>query len=126
MEEGRQFQNPEEEIRFLEQKILEKKKELGERDSRALVSEALKEHAERFVPQATQPAGSPAQPAPASDDLSRDVSPYVQSAFRQGVISAVKQVRQSHNPYLIDAFHDALVDRFLKELIERGLLPPHG
>jgi hypothetical protein len=126
MEEGRQFQNPEEEIRFLEQKILEKKKELGERDSRTLVSEALKEHAEKFVPQIPPPAVSSVQPVPASDDISRDVSLYVQAAFRDGVISAVKKVRQSHNPYLIDAFHDALVDRFSKELIERGLLPSHG
>lgn len=125
MEEGRQFQNPEEEIRFLEQKILEKKKELGERDTRSLVSEALKEHAEKFAPSMPQ-AQSSAKPAPASDDLTRDVSLYVQSAFRDGIISAIKQVRQSHNPYLIDAFHDALVDRFSQDLIERGLLPPHG
>jgi hypothetical protein len=44
------------------------------------------------------------------------ISSLVETVFTQGLDEAVKQARQTHNAFLIDAFHDELVDRFYQEI----------
>ena len=122
MEEKAQFGSPQEEIQYLEQKILEKKKALESTPHRDIISETLKEHTATAVPIAPAPTASAMQ---ADEPLSNDVAYLVQTAFQKGIAEAVDQVRRTHNPYLIDSFHDALVDKFLDEMKQKGILV-HG
>ncbi|MEK7576601.1 MAG: hypothetical protein AAB482_02805 [Patescibacteria group bacterium] len=125
MEERPQFESPEAEIKYLEQKILEKKRELAEHDSRGVVAETLKEHIAE-IPVVAAPV-APANQNPKDDNtLEKNVALYVQMAFQDGISSAVQQIRNTHNPFLIDAFHDALTDRFLDALRAKGLLETNG
>lgn len=121
MDERMQFQSPEEEIRYLESKILEKKKEMSETENRSVVKEALREHIESAGIPVSVPPPHPGPTQPPKD-LDKDVILLVQVAFQEGILVALERVRKTHNPHLIDAFHDALTDRFMHDLRERGLL----
>ena len=46
----------------------------------------------------------------------------VDLAFQKGISYATDVARDLDNPYLMDAFHDTLVDKLHKELVERGKL----
>jgi len=46
----------------------------------------------------------------------------VDLAFQKGISYATDVARDIDNPYLMDAFHDTLVDKLHKELVERGKL----
>src|SRR3989344_5590140 len=122
MAEPAPFISPEEEIRYLESKILEKKRALEGRQSREIISEALKEHTANVVPTPVAPQTSSVPPAQTDDVLDKNVAAFVQSAFQDGILQAVDRARNTHNPHIIDALHDALVDRFLAELKARGVL----
>ena len=121
MEDKPIFASPEAEIQYLEQKILEKKKELDSQPHREVVSRVLKEHSDTIAPPVSSSTSSST-----SDVLASDIAQLVQIAFQDGITSAVRRARQTHNPYLIDAFHDALVDRFLDEMKKKGILSYHG
>lgn len=110
MEGEIKFSTPEEEIRYLEGRIAEKKREMGASPHDA-AREVLREHAALApAPQTQPPAVAPAKPA--DDELSRQIVLLVDQAISGGVLDAIARVRETHNPYLIDAFHDALVERF--------------
>jgi len=115
------FRTPEEEIQYLEQKILEKRREMGERPSRDAVRETIGEHVAE-VPASPKPISASPMPQDSPEDFSNAVGSFVHLAFNEGIQEATRQVRKTHNPYLIDAFHDALVDKFHDELVSRGLL----
>lgn len=121
-----EFKNPEEEIQYLEKKILERRAELKELEIKSVVRKTLEEHvgAEISTPPAPR-SQAPAVNLPKPTDLDKTVALYIQFAFGNGIREAVKKVRDTHNPYLIDAFHDALIDKFLEQLREKGLLE-HG
>lgn len=121
MEEGSQFESPEAEIQYLEQKVLEKKRELAEHDSRNVVAETLKSHIDK-VPVAPAPPTPTIQDPKDDDPVEKNIALYVQIAFQNGIADAVQKIRDTHNPFLIDAFHDALTDRFLDALRAKGLL----
>jgi hypothetical protein len=55
-------------------------------------------------------------------EKNQQLKALVDLAFTKGVAHAVEVVRDLDNPYLIDEFHDTLVDEFRKALIERGKL----
>jgi len=111
MEGETKFSTPEEEIRYLEGRIAEKKREMGDASPHDAVREVLREHtALAPAPQTQPPPVAPAKPA--DDELSRQIVLLVDQAIAGGVLDAIARVRQTHNPYLIDAFHDALVERF--------------
>ncbi|MDA1334762.1 MAG: hypothetical protein O2794_01950 [bacterium] len=114
------FNSPEEEINYLEQKILEKRKEVAGQSSKEVVSESIKEHTENIKSSVPPPQVPPTKPD--DDEIDKDVAVLVQTAFAHGIVEATKQVRNTHNPYLIDAFHDALVDKFLDDMKNRGVL----
>ncbi|MFH1129262.1 MAG: hypothetical protein V1686_00800 [Patescibacteria group bacterium] len=52
----------------------------------------------------------------------RQIQLLTQMAVDKGVIEAVNIARNLDNPYLLDAFHDALIDHFYNQLIEKGKL----
>lgn len=43
-------------------------------------------------------------------------------AFRKGIGHAVEVAQNLDNPYLLDKFHDTVVDRLYQELVKRGML----
>ncbi len=43
-------------------------------------------------------------------------------AFEKGIDSAVEEARKLDSPYLLDEFHDKLVDELREKLIEKGKL----
>lgn len=46
----------------------------------------------------------------------------VNIAFERGLVEAIAEARKMHDPYILDAFHDALVDKLYDELIARHAL----
>lgn len=55
-------------------------------------------------------------PAPAIDSQNQ-VDMLCEMAFQKGLDSAIKAAQQLNNPYILDEFHDALVDKFYEKLI---------
>ena len=107
----------EREIFELEEKLAEKKRELEK-------GYAPKEKLE------PQPAPAPAAPrrpaAPAKKAGIMEKNPKVKAlvdiAFREGVAKAVEEAKKTGDAYLIDAFHDALIDEVYDILLKEGLL----
>lgn len=46
----------------------------------------------------------------------------VDTAFQNGLLAAIDEARTMNDPYLLDAFHDTLVDKLYQELITRHKL----
>ena len=44
----------------------------------------------------------------------------VDVAFHEGVLVAIKEARKLNEPFLLDAFHDLLVDKLRDELVARN------
>lgn len=51
-----------------------------------------------------------------SEEYQVAVDSLIQTAFAQGLVKAVQAARDSHNAFLIDAFHDELIDKFYQEI----------
>lgn len=49
-----------------------------------------------------------------------EIEALVQIAFEKGIASAIDEAKKKNNPHLLDDFHDALIDRFYKKLVEAG------
>lgn len=43
----------------------------------------------------------------------------VDIAFHDGVLAAIEEARKLNEPFLLDAFHDLLVDKLRDELVAR-------
>jgi len=52
----------------------------------------------------------------------RQIQLLTEMAFEKGVIEAVEVAKHLDNPYLLDEFHDALVDELYNKLVEQGKL----
>lgn len=52
----------------------------------------------------------------------RQLKILVEVAFNKGVYQAINLARDLDNPYLLDEFHDALIDELRQKLIEAGKL----
>lgn len=78
------------------------------------------------VPPAAPPMPPPAA-APKEDGLKnltedRQMKMLVDLAFQQGIDKAVQAAKATGDAYLIDKFHDTLVDELRQQLIEKGKL----
>ena len=123
-----------------ETEILELEKQLAQK--RALLGVEKQKPLERVVgaekpaPSSVQPSLAPssapvaAAPAPIKPETqslkglekNEQLKNLVDLAFQKGISSATDVARDLDNPYLMDAFHDTLVDKLHKELVERGKL----
>ncbi len=119
MEGETKFSTPQEEIRYLEGRIAEKRREMGDAGPHDVAREVLREHA-TFAPAPLTLAPQMAPAEPAQDELARSIALLVDQALAGGVLDAITRVRETHNPYLIDAFHDALVERFAAGVGSQG------
>ena len=52
----------------------------------------------------------------------RQIGLLTQMAFDKGVVEAVEVAKKIDNPYLLDEFHDVLVDELYNKLVEQGKL----
>ena len=43
-------------------------------------------------------------------------------AFEKGLDAAIEEAKKLNNPYILDEFHDTLVDELYKKLVEAGKL----
>ncbi|OGD23253.1 hypothetical protein A2Z10_03550 [Candidatus Azambacteria bacterium RBG_16_47_10] len=63
---------------------------------------------------------------PIPEDKQKDIQEKLQHlvdvAFQSSLTVAIDEARAMNDPYLLDAFHDTLVDKLYKELITRHKL----
>ena len=115
-----EFSLLEEEILELEKKLSKKKREREKKTEEYLSKEKIEndEGAEEEVAIISSPV--PLSTDDATDDTTDDkkVENLIKIVFEQGVKKAVEKVKSLNNPYILDEFHDRLIER-LKEL-EKG------
>ena len=120
----------EQDIAHLEQQILQKRSELEQMYSsesaptpsdRELIHQAIGQQIQQQSPSTPAPATSP-MPALDLGAVSQAVQQLQAIAFGQGVTTAVAAALATHNPAVIDAFHDAITDDLHQQLVERKLL----
>lgn len=61
----------------------------------------------------------PLPPTPQQDSKNQyqyAIDSLVNTAFEKGLVKAVQEARDTRNAFLIDAFHDELVDKFYAEI----------
>ncbi|MEN9342223.1 MAG: hypothetical protein RIQ54_479 [Candidatus Parcubacteria bacterium] len=117
----------------LAQEVLSRRERIETKDigDRQLIREAL----ESITPVASS---NTSIPVTSSDDSHSPLPAYVQQAspetkleieylleeaFRKGLLEATQHALAS-NPFVLDAFRDALAGRLHDELVHRGMLPP--
>ncbi|MDP1629024.1 MAG: hypothetical protein Q8L57_00220 [bacterium] len=118
----------EREIFELEEKLAEKKKEL-EKGPKEKPEPSPAGGPAVSPPSGGPPAGGavprkPAAPPKKSGIIEKNpkIKSLVDKAFHEGIHKAVEEVKNMNDPYLIDAFLDALIDDVYQILVKEGLL----
>lgn len=57
-------------------------------------------------------------------DKKRQVKALTDLAFEKGLNHAIKVAKNLNDAFILDEFHDQLVDKFYKELLAKGKLKP--
>jgi len=132
--------NIEKEIEVLERRLAEKKAQLSEKKepflekevAREVVEERVAEHlaAPAILPAAKKsPAKAPPPLVPPTKislsvlkrtSQEKQLQILLGVALKNSIPQAVVLAEKLDNPYLLDALHDALVDKFYEELLKRG------
>lgn len=55
-------------------------------------------------------------------DIQEKLQHLVDVAFQTGLVSAIDEAKKMNDPFILDAFHDTLVDKLYQELIARHKL----
>lgn len=92
-------------------------------------AELVKKALENMAPPAATPASAPAAPAPNIPDYAQNAAPaakmeiehLVDMALREGITKAQSEAAKS-NPFVLDAFHDALAGKLYPELQKRKIV----
>ena len=98
----------------------EKKEEAAEEKAAPLAGQQ--------TPPLVQPQGQPVQPQkndsdePSDEPFRAEIEKLCGIAFQKGLDQAIEEAKKSDNPYILDEFHDTLIDQLYKQLIERGRL----
>ena len=120
----------EQQIQQLERELAQKRTELGmdvtapyERSEvHATVGEQIRDAVPSYQPSTKGRGGDvPSYQDPA---LAQSVQELVTVAFTQSIQAAILQAAASHNPALLDALHDVLVDQLHQELVARQKIQP--
>lgn len=101
---------------------IEKVEKIAEMPAKAPPEQPAKP--ETIIPaQVVQPRPKISESPPATDlDQDRQLKILIDLAFEQGISKAIEAANASGNAYLIDKFHDTLVDELRQQLIEKGKL----
>lgn len=125
------------EVADLERRLAEKKQELAEkkeadRHDKELIREIIKEKVELPKPPEKAPIPPPPvqklTPEPVAkktkkiskEKREKQIKLLTDLAFEKGVIHATDVARKLDDPYILDEFHDALVDELYNYLVEQG------
>lgn len=109
-------------------KILEASK--GIIEEKEVVRQAVGEKISENSPQFTQKSASPAKKTggnsvsyldSADEETSDIVNGLLGIVFSSGIEIAIKEA-EKQEPYIMDAFHDALTDKLYEELRSRGII----
>jgi len=122
-----------EEIVELEKKLAEKKQELREKEGvekheKEIIREILREKIEQAKISESKTRGiSPAQIIKEAKEIEkepkeRQIQLLVGLAFEKGIFQAIEVAKNLDSPYLLDEFHDTLVDELYNKLVEAGKL----
>ena len=127
-----------EEVIELEEKLAEKKRALIEKKEvdkhdKELIKEIIKEKVE--IPKPTKVTPAPAPTAPPKvvvkkvkelkgERKERQIELLTDLAFDKGVVHATEVAKKLDDPYILDEFHDTLVDELYNYLIEQKKLKP--
>ncbi|MBU4285033.1 hypothetical protein KKF60_00330 [Patescibacteria group bacterium] len=100
-----------------------KEGELSPEKQKEILKEAISERITTAQPVISQQQVA-AQTAQKLKDQPKDrqIQLLIEMAFEKGIVEAVEVAKNLDNPYLLDEFHDALVDEFYKKLVEQGKL----
>ena len=120
------------EIAELERRLTEKKKVLFEekkveKHEKELIREIIKEKTEipalpKITPIAPKKTVIKKAQALKSEPKERQIKLLTDLAFDKGVIYATEVARNLDSPYILDEFHDTLVDELYNYLIKQGKL----
>ena len=122
---------PEEVLKKFEQKRAEvlkqpefKEGELTKEKEKEILREAISERIEEIPPllPAQQKAIAQKVQQIKAQPKERQIQLLTEMAFEKGVFEAVEVARRLDNPYLLDEFHDALIDELYNRLVEQGKL----
>ena len=124
------FENPENinkqiEVEKLRAEIADMRKQLAEKKAERkpeffgeVQQEGVKKAEQAEAASIGQPsAASSAGQSPQSLAADEQVKTLCELAFQKGVESALKAAQELNNPYILDEFHDALVDQLYERLI---------
>lgn len=122
-----------EEIVELEKRLAEKKREVMEKKGvekheKEIIKEILREKIEQPVTPKTKPTAVPSSQVIkkakkiGEEPKERQIQLLVNLAFEKGIFQAVEVVKQLDSPYLLDEFHDTLVDELYNKLVEQRKL----
>jgi len=124
--------NTEREILELEQRLAEKRQELVktkevDKHDRELIREIIKEKTEipaspKITPIAPKKTVIKKAQALKGEPKERQIKLLTDLAFDKGVIHATEVARNLDSPYILDEFHDTLVDELYNYLIKQGKL----
>lgn len=98
--------------------------ELSLEKQKEILRQAVSEHIATAQPASPTQQQAAMQQAQGIKDQpkERQIQLLVQIAFEKSVIEAVEVAKKLDNPYLLDEFHDALVDELYNKLVETGKL----
>jgi len=127
--------NVHKEIGELEQRLQEKKRELAEKKEsekydKELIKESIKEKTQFSEITTTPPAKPFAAPKVIikkakqikGEKKEKQIKLLTDLAFERGIIHATEVANKLDDPYILDEFHDTLVDELYKHLVEQGKL----
>lgn len=105
---------PEQEKQILHEIIQERIATQPRQSSSSASSDDAKTQAEETVQAAPtkQPTAPPAKPAAVPEHIQQAVQSLVDMAVKEDLYKATKMAYETKNPFLIDAYHDRLVNEF--------------
>ena len=118
------------EITELEKKVVEKKQELEKKKEVRPEKEIIKEVIRKKVEESTQPKTTPRLQKVVIKKASqikkrpkeRQIELLTDLTFEKGIIHAIEVAKKLDDPYILDEFHDTLVDKLYNYLIEQKKL----
>lgn len=119
--ESEQFKKDIEHIGERVGEILEKEPAVHEETAKAAIREAIKPKVYPPSPAGADDKTLPAYAKDAPEDAKQEAHRLADLVFSQGLDKTVSQARQAE-PFVLDVFHDALVDRLYEELKKRNII----
>lgn len=126
MAEVPQFTNQEAEIKFLEEKLQERKAALEGRAEtiveKEVLREVIREHIQNIHSAPVQKPAITPDPLQSIQDHKEKIAKLIEITFSRGIAEAIRVAQGLRDPHLLDEFHDTLVDHFYKQMVSSGII----